>query len=114
MPSYSRQRERVGGPDLRQRLGRRHHLDNAPVLEAQTVASAQHRGFREVEQEFEAADAGHGEAPAIALVEIEHHRVDRRPGPLAGRDDFISAQHLRLSAARKRRVVRDPIRPRRY
>ena len=68
----------VGGPDLRQRLGRGDDFDNAPVLEAQTVAAAQHRGFREVEQEGKAADAGHGHAPAIALVEIEHHRVGGR------------------------------------
>src|SRR5271166_664762 len=74
MPGDACQRQRVSGPDLRQRLGRRDHLDNASILEPQTVATAQHRGFPEVEQEFEAADAGHDEAPAIALVEIEHHR----------------------------------------
>ena len=99
MPGDACQRQRVSGPDLRQRLWRRDHLDNASILESQTVAAAQHRGFREVEQEFEAADAGHDEAPAIALVEIEHHRVGRRAGPLAGGDDFVGAQHHRLSAA---------------
>src|SRR5277367_1714005 len=47
MPGDAGQSEPVGGPDLRQRLGRGHDFDNAPVLEAQTVAAAQHRGFCE-------------------------------------------------------------------
>jgi hypothetical protein len=78
MPGDAGQRQRVSRTDLRQRLGRRNHFNDAPVLESQTIAAAQHRRFREVEQEFEAADPGHGEAPAIAFVEIEHDRVDRR------------------------------------
>ena len=99
MPGDAGQSEPVGGPDLRQRLGRGDDFDNAPVLEAQTVAAAQHRGFCEIEQEGKTADAGHGHAPAIALVKIEHHRVGRRARPLAGGNDFVSTQHRRLSAA---------------
>jgi hypothetical protein len=110
MPSDARQRQRVGRTDLRQRLGRRNHFNDAPVLESQTVAAAQHRGFSEVEQEFEAANAGHDEAPAVAFVVIEHHRVGRRARPLAGGDDFVGAQHCRLSAARAAASSADPIR----
>ncbi len=89
MPGDACQGQRVGGPELRQRFGRRDHFDYASVLESQTVAAAQHRGFPEVEEEIEAAHAGHDQAPAIALVEIEHHCVGRRAGPLAGGDDFV-------------------------
>ena len=72
---------RVGGADLGERLGRGDHLDDPAVLEPQPVAAAQHRRLGEVEQEGEAADAGHDEAAAIALVEVEHDAVDRRPRP---------------------------------
>jgi hypothetical protein len=114
MPSDAHQRQRVGRPDFRQRLGGRDHFDNAFVLEPQTVAATQHRGFPEVEQEFEAADPGHDEAPAIAVVEIEHHSVGRRASPLAGGDDFVSAQHHRLSAAQKGHVGQGSLRSDRF
>ena len=97
MPSDARKSEPVGSSDLRQRLWRGDDLNEAPILEAQTVAASQHRGFRQVEQEGEAADAGHGHSAAIAIVEIEDHRIGRRAGPLASGYDFISAQHPRLS-----------------
>ena len=67
MPGDAGQRQWVGGPDLRQRFGLGEHLDHASVLEPQPVAAAQHRRFREIEQEFEPADAGHRDAPAVAL-----------------------------------------------
>src|SRR5579863_4190604 len=51
MPGDAGQSDPVGGPDLRQRLGCGDDFDNAPVLEAQTVAAAQHRRFREIEKE---------------------------------------------------------------
>ena len=104
MPGDADQSEPVGGPDLRQRLGRGDDFDDAPVLEAQTVAAAQHRGFCEIEKEGEPADAGHGHAPAIALVKIEHHSIGRRAGPLAGGYHSVSTQHRRLSGL-KGRVV---------
>jgi hypothetical protein len=93
MPGDASERERVGGPDLRQRFGRGDHLDHTSVLEPQPVAAAQHRRLDKIEQEFEPADAGHGDASAIALVEVEHHTIRRSARPMAGRDDFVSAQH---------------------
>ena len=77
VPRDAGQRHRVGGPDLGQRFGLGDHFDRASVLQAQPVAAVQHCRFREVEKEFEPADAGHGHAPAIALVEVEHHGVGR-------------------------------------
>ena len=77
VPGDADQGHRINGPDLGQRFGLGDHLDDASVLKAQSVAAAQHCRFREVEQEFEPADTRHGHATAIALVEVEHHRVGR-------------------------------------
>jgi hypothetical protein len=96
VPGDAGQRQGVRGPDLRQRFGLGDDFHDAPVLEPQTVAAPQHRRFRKIKQEFEPADAGHGDAPAIARVEVEHHTIRRSPGPIAGRNDFVSAQHHRL------------------
>ena len=93
VPGDADYRQWVGGPDLRQRFGLGEHLDHASVLEPQPVAAAQHRRFLKIEQEFERAYPGHGDAAAVASVEVEHHRVCRSAGPMAGRDDFVSAQH---------------------
>ena len=90
VPGDAGQRQRVGGSDFRQRFGLGDHLNHAPVLEPQPVAAAQHCRFREVEQEFEPADAGHGDAPAITRVEVEHDRIRRSARPMAGRNDFVS------------------------
>ncbi len=79
VPGDAGQGEKVGGSDFRQRFGLGDHLHHAPVLEPQPVAAAQHCRFREVEQEFEPADAGHGDAPAITRVEVEHDRIRRAP-----------------------------------
>jgi hypothetical protein len=98
VPGDAGQREPIGSPDLRQRLGRGDDFDNAPVLEAQPVAAAQHRGLCEIKQEGQAANAGHRHTPAIALVKIEHHRVGRRARPAAGGYHSVSAQHRRLSS----------------
>ena len=97
VPGDAGQGQRIGGPDFRQRFGLGDHLNHAPVLEPQPIAAAQHCRFREVEQEFEPADAGHGDAPAITRVEVEHDRIRRSARPMAGRDDLFSAQHHSLS-----------------
>ena len=97
VPGDAGQGQRVGGSDFRQRFGLGDHLNHAPVLEPQPIAAAQHCRFREVEQEFEPADAGHGDAPAIACIEVQHNRIRRSARPMARRNDFVSAQHHCLS-----------------
>jgi hypothetical protein len=94
VPGDARHRQRVGGPDLRQRFGFGDHFHHASVLKPQPVAAAQHGCFGEIEQEFEPADPGHGDTPSVASVEVQYHRVGRSARPTAGRDDFVSAQHL--------------------
>ena len=97
VPGDADQNQRVGGSDFRQWFGLGDHLNHAPVLEPQPVAAPQHCRFGEVEQEFEPADASHGDATAIACIEVEHDRIRRSARPMAGRNDFFSAQHHCLS-----------------
>jgi hypothetical protein len=94
VPGDAGHRQRVRRPNLRQRFGLGDHFHHASVFEPQPVTATQHGRFREIEQEFEPADPDHGDPPAVAPVEIEHHRVGRSARPMAGRDDFVSAQHL--------------------
>jgi hypothetical protein len=49
VPGDAGQGQRVGGSDFRQWFGLGDHLNQAPVLESQPVAAAQHCRFREVE-----------------------------------------------------------------
>jgi hypothetical protein len=94
MPGDAGHRQGVSGPDLRQRFGLGDYLHHPSVLKPQPVAATQLRGFLEIEQEFEPADPRHGDASAIASVEVQYDRVRRSARPMAGRDDFFSAQHL--------------------
>ena len=94
VPGDTGQRQWVGCPDFRQRFGLGDHLHHAPVLKPQSIAAAQHRRFRKIEEEFEPVDARHGDTPAIPSVEVQYDRVRRSARPMAGRDDFVSAQHL--------------------
>jgi hypothetical protein len=97
VPGDAGQGHRVGGPDFRQRFRLGDHFNQAPVLEPQPVAAAKHCRFGEIEQEFEPADADHGDAPAITCLEVEHDRIRRSARPMAGRNDCVSPQHYALS-----------------
>ena len=98
----------VARADLQQGFRRGQHFDEPPVLQRQRVAGAQHDGFGQVEHEFQTADAFHGDAPAVAVVEIQHDRIGCIVAPGAGRLHFRRAYahciHLRLlrKAARRR------------
>jgi hypothetical protein len=94
VPGDAGHRQRIGGPDLRQRFGLGDHFHHASVLEPQTVAAAEHRRFLEIKQEFEPSDPRHGDPPPIPRIEVQHHRVGRSARPMAGGDDFVGAQHL--------------------
>jgi hypothetical protein len=93
MPGDATQMLRVGPPDLEQRLRRRDHLDQPPVLEHQRVAAAQRNGVFQVEQEFKSARAGHRHPPPVPVVEIEHHGIGRRFGPAMLPLDLSGADH---------------------
>lgn len=109
VPGEPRQRQGIGGPDLSQRFRLGDHFHGSSILELQPIATAQHRRLREVEQEREPSNAGHGHPTAIAFVEIEHHRVGRSAGPMAGRDDFLSAQHPFVPFVRRPRHLGDRV-----
>ncbi len=93
VPGDARQRGGVGGADFGERFGRGDDFDDAAVLQLQPVAGAQHHRFGQIEQEAEPAHAGHGDAAAVALVIIEHHRVGGLARPGAGGNDGMSVQH---------------------
>jgi hypothetical protein len=78
MPGDADEVVRIVAADLEQRLGRRDHLDQTPVLQHQRIAAAERNGILEVEQEFEAPRPRHSHAAAVPIVEIEHDRVRRR------------------------------------
>ena len=93
MPGDADQMGGVARTDLGQRFGRRPHRDDAAVLQHQAVAVAKRRRFRQVEQEFETALAGHRQPAAMAVVMVENHRVGGGAGPMAGGQDLRGADH---------------------
>ena len=96
MPGDPDQMMRVAALDLQQRLGRRHHLDQPPVLQHQRVAAAQGNGVFEVEQELEPARARHRHPPAVTVVEIEHDGIRRRFLPAMLSENFCRADHASI------------------
>jgi hypothetical protein len=85
MPGDADQMLRIVAANLGERLRRRHHLDQAPVFQHQRIAAAQGDGVFKIEQEFQAARAGHRHPPPMAIIEAEHDGIGRRllPGVLA-------------------------------
>ena len=81
MPGDPHQRGGVGAAEFRQFFGRGDHFDDAPVVQRQAVARAQHHRFGQVEQKGEAAHAGHCDAASIAIVIVEDDRVGWLAGP---------------------------------
>ena len=78
MPAQPHQMLRIGAANFDQRLGRRHHFDQASVFQHKRVTAAQGDGVFEIEQEDKSARAGHRHAPPMAIVVAEHHRVGGR------------------------------------
>jgi len=81
--------------DLRQRLIRRRDRDPAAILEHERIAVAQARRLLEVEQEGEPSLPAHGDASAVALVEVEHDAVGARARPGPGPLHAYGSQHAR-------------------
>lgn len=78
MPADTDEMMRIAAADLEQRLGRRDHFDQPPVLQHQRIAAAERDGILQVEQELETARPRHRHAAAVPIVEIEHDRIRRR------------------------------------
>jgi hypothetical protein len=93
MPGKAQQMLRAFRADLGQRLARAHNFHHAPILELQRVARAQGDRLRQIEQEIQAAHAFHGEAAAMAIIEIEHHGIGGIAAPISPGDDFRGADH---------------------
>jgi hypothetical protein len=84
----------VGEAELGEALRPRRDGDDAAVLEREAVAGGERRRLGEVEQEFEAALGVHHDAPAAALVIIEHDGIDGGSRVGAGGENGGGAEHL--------------------
>ena len=93
MPGDPYQMRRIGASDLQQRLGRCDHFDQPAVFQHQRVAAAKRDGILQVEQEFEAARAGHRHPPPMAIVEVEHHGIGGRFCPPILSSNLRRADH---------------------
>ncbi len=96
MPGDPNQMQRIGAPDLEQRLGGRDHLDQPAILQHQRIAAAQRDGVFEIEQEFKPARPRHRHPPPMPIVEIEHDGIGRRFFPAVLSLDAGGADHVRL------------------
>lgn len=93
LPGDAGERLAVGETELGQPLRPGGDGDVAAVLQKQRVAGAERRRLGEVELEFQAALAAQHDAPAAALVVVEHDGIDGRNRPGAGGNDGGGAQH---------------------
>ena len=93
MPGHAGEIARLADADFGQRLGGGDHLHEAAIFQHQRVAVAQHHGFGQIEQELQPAHAGHGDAAAVALLEIEHDGIGGLGLPGASGADEIGADH---------------------
>jgi len=96
MPGNPDQMQRIGTPDLDQRLGGRDHLDQPSVFQHQGVATAQRDGVFQIEQEFQPARPRHRHPPPVPVVEIEHDGIGRGLRPMMLAEDFGRADHKSL------------------
>lgn len=99
MPGDPDQMMRIAAADFRERLGSRDDLDEAAVLQHQGIAAAQRNGVFEIKQEFEPARPGHGHAPPVPVVEIEHDGVGCRFLEAMLSQDLGCADHRCLRAS---------------
>jgi hypothetical protein len=87
MPGEAQEMLRAFGADFRQRLARPHHFHHAAVFQLQGIARAQGHRLGQVEQDIQSAHGFQREAAAMAIIEIEHHRIGRFPAPISPGDD---------------------------
>jgi hypothetical protein len=97
MPGHPNQMPRVVAADFRQRLRRRHDLDQPAILEHQRVTAPQGNRVFKIKQKCQAPRARHRQPPAVTVVEIKHDRVGRRFGPAMLAANFDGTDHHSLS-----------------
>jgi hypothetical protein len=93
MPRESQQVLGVFRLDFGEGFGCADNLHEAAVLEFDGVARAQRDRLDQIEQETGAAHTLHGDAAAVAVVEIEHDGISGLRLPVSGGDHFGGAQH---------------------
>jgi len=93
MPGEPHHLAGVDAAKFDQRLGGGDHFDKTAIFEHQRIAAAQCDRLRQIEQELEAAGAGHGHATAMTVVELQHDGVGRRLAPAIRGPDRRCAQH---------------------
>ena len=84
MPGEPRQRRKVGGARLDQRLGLGHHLDQRAVVQHQRVVGAQPHRLGEVELDAGSLGAEQEALVRLALREVQQQRVDHRTAVTVG------------------------------
>jgi hypothetical protein len=94
VPADPHQMLRIVAANLDQRLGRRHHLDQAAVLQHQRIAAAQRHRVFEIEQEFESAGAGHRHPSPVPVIEIQHDGIGRCFLPVMLATNLRRADHV--------------------
>jgi hypothetical protein len=117
VPRQAHEAQRVLGPDLKQLLGSRLHLNEASILEPQGVAVVDGRLHVEIQQDLGSALPFQRPVAAVSRLMIEGHRVDDTVGLHGGLADdggdaghgFVSTRGLSWSsvAGEKRAPPRD-------
>jgi hypothetical protein len=87
---------RIRAGDLDEFLGQSEHFDETSVLQHQSVAAAQSRRLRQVDQEFEAACSLHRDVPAMARLGVEHDDIGGLSHPTAVRLHRNRSNHRRF------------------
>jgi hypothetical protein len=75
VPGDARERRRVAGGDLGQRLRRGPHRDDPTILEDERIAVAKHGCLRQIEQELGTALAAQSDPPAMPQIMIEENGI---------------------------------------
>lgn len=96
MPGETHQPQRVLGANLQQALQRSLDLDQAAILQLQSVAIVEHCGLVEIDRELQAARRLHRQGAAAAILVPEAERVDDALGADGGlANDGSGAKHVR-------------------
>ena len=97
VPGKPNQMLRIAASDFKERLGRRHHLDQPAIFKQQRVATAQGDRSFQIEQEFQPTRALHRHPPTVAIVKIEQDTVGRRLAPAMLSQNLRGPDHRKMS-----------------